>query len=200
MARAVVVELDGQLGPVDPERGEHEPLVGCLDGRHRLAHPPEHDRAALVPLERDRDGPGARLQLDDPALERRTEHECGPEDGVPGERHLFLRVEDPHPRGAALLGREHEDGLGEADLERERLHRLAVEPARVREDRELVSRQRRLREDVRDDVAIGGHQRVIARARSSSHFGWCSRAQSSRTSPSVIPRSACRVVGWISPR
>ena len=139
MARAVVVQLDGQLRPVDPERGEHEPLVGCLDRRHRLAHPPERDRAALVPLERDRHDPGAGLQLDHPALERRTEHERRPEDGMPGERHLLLRVEDPHPRGAALLGREHEDGLGEADLERERLHRLVVEASRVREDRELVS-------------------------------------------------------------
>ena len=37
--------------------------------------------------------------------------------------------------------------------ERERLHRLVVELARVREDRELVARERGVGEDVDDDVA-----------------------------------------------
>ena len=32
------------------------------------------------------------------------------------------------------------------------------------------------------------------------HFEWWARAQSARTVPSVMPRSACRVVGWTSDR
>ena len=80
------------------------------------------------------------------------------------ERHLVERVEDPHPRRPALLRGQHEGRLGESDLEGERLHRRVVEAAGVGEDRELVSGERRVGEDVRDDVAVGGHAWVIAGA------------------------------------
>ncbi len=58
-----------------------------------------------------------------------------------GERELARGREDPHAHiGVARGWREHEDGLGEAHLPRERLHRERIEVARVGEDGELVSR------------------------------------------------------------
>ena len=77
---------------------------------------------------------------------------------MPCERKLEGRSEDPDPDVATGLGREHEHRLAEPDLERERLHRLVVQPARVGEDGELVSRQGRVREDVGDDVAERLHR------------------------------------------
>ena len=58
---------------------------------------------------------------------------------------------------AAPLGRQHEHRLREADLQGEALHRLLAEPARVREDGELVALERCVGEDVGDDVALRQH-------------------------------------------
>ncbi len=85
---------------------------------------------------------------------------------MPREGELEVRREDANPRVAAALGREHEHRLAEPDLERERLHRLVVEPARVGEDRELVPGERRIREHVGDDVAQARHDAPPARAQS----------------------------------
>ena len=72
---------------------------------------------------------------------------------MPRERQLGRRREDADPRVTVRLGRQHEDGLREVHLARERLHRLVVDVARIREDGELVAGQRRVGEDVGDDVA-----------------------------------------------
>ena len=41
------------------------------------------------------------------------------------------------------------------------LHRLLAEPARIREDGELVALERRVGEDVDDDVALRQHGRTL---------------------------------------
>ena len=123
---AVVVHLDRQLGGGDTERREHlvRAVVGS-DGRHRLRHLPVDDPPGLVPLELDGDDAGAGLEGDHAELERRTEHERGAEARMPGERDLVAGREDPDPHRAAFARRQHEDRLGEAELERQLLHRHA---------------------------------------------------------------------------
>ena len=76
---------------------------------------------------------------------------------MPGEGELVARREDADPHGAALARRQHEDGLGEAELERQRLHRHLVEVASVGEDGELVARERPVGEDVGEHVAERAH-------------------------------------------
>ena len=124
------------------------------------------------------------------------------------ERQLGARGEDADPRGAALLGREDEDGLREVRLAGDGLHRLVVEPSSVREDRERVAGQGTIGEDVGDDVAVetprGRLQGCARRARV-----LLARPPTSRGAPApsprerrrrVMPRSACRVDGWITAR
>ena len=74
-----------------------------------------------------------------------------------GKRNLAARREDPDPNRAALARRQDEDALAEPELERQLLHRHLVEVARVREDGELVARERAVREDVGEDVAKRAH-------------------------------------------
>ena len=95
---------------------------------------------------------------------------AAPSVGWPGERQLARGREDPDPDvGVLRLRREHEHRLGEVHLLRERLHRQRVEIARVGEDGELVARERRVGEDVGDDVAEAAHRRAYRRER--SHAG-----------------------------
>ena len=58
-------------------------------------------------------------------------------------------------------GGKHESRLGEADLERERLHRLTVDAAGVGEHRKLVAGERGVGEDVDDDVAERRHRGTL---------------------------------------
>ncbi len=109
----------------------------------------------LVTLELDGNDAHAGLEPDRAELERRTEHERRAEGRVPGERELLERREDPDTDVALALCRQHEDRLREADLERERLHRRLVEAAGIGEDSQLVAGQRRVGEDVGDDVPEG---------------------------------------------
>ena len=158
MARAELVALDRQAGRGNAERREDALLVvGRFPARDRLLHPAEDD-ARAVALELDRDDAGDRLELDDDLLQRQPEHERGAEHGMPRERQLERRREDADPHvGVGRRRRQHEDGLGEVHLARERLHVLARQVARVREDGELVAGQRRVGEDVGDDVAEAAH-------------------------------------------
>ena len=57
----------------------------------------------------------------------------------------------------ALFRRKHERRLREPDLERERLHGLDVELARIGENGELIPLERPVGEHVDDDVAKAGH-------------------------------------------
>jgi len=76
-----------------------------------------------------------------------------------GERQLASRREDADADVRfGCLGREHVNGLAEADLARERLQGLFGDLAGVGEDRELVARQRHVGEDVGEDEAKGGHE------------------------------------------
>ncbi len=81
-----------------------------------------------------------------------------PRHGWPANRSSFCGVKIRIRTRPALARRQHEDGLGEAELERQRLHRQLVEVARVGEDGELVAGERRVREDVGDDVAERAHR------------------------------------------
>ena len=161
MPEPVVVELDRQLGALDAERAEELRLVAeRLHRRDGLAHPPEDDPRTLA-LERHGHDAHAGLEPDLTELQRRAEHERGAECRMAGERDLGHRREDPHARVAAGLGRVHEDGLGELQLPRERLQQLFGEVARIREHGELVALERRVREDVADDVAMSRHRRNL---------------------------------------
>src|SRR5689334_15994648 len=77
---------------------------------------------------------------------------------MPRERQLDRRREDPDPRVPTLLGRQHEDGLGQVQLARERLELVLAQLAGVGEDRERVPLERRVREDVGDDVPEAAHE------------------------------------------
>ena len=79
------------------------------------------------------------------------------------EGHLVTGVEDPDPRLSALLRRKDERGLREADLERERLHEPHIELPCVGEHGELVAGERRVGEDIDDDVAQGRHRVTLPR-------------------------------------
>src|SRR5919198_1973048 len=77
---SVVVRLDRQQRSLDAERGEQTLLLRIwLDGRHRLLHAAEGDRACLVALELDRDEAAPRLEAGPPALGGPAEHERRPE-------------------------------------------------------------------------------------------------------------------------
>ena len=157
MANAVVVELDRQLGALDAEHVEELGLALVrLDRGQRLGHPPEHD-PPLLALEAHGNDPAQSLEADLLERERPAQNERRPERRMPGERQLGRRREDPDPRMPLVLGLVDEDGLGEVHLARDLLELVLRELARVREDRDLVALERRVREDVGDDVAEPVH-------------------------------------------
>ena len=104
-------------------------------------------------LEPDRNGSGAGLEPDLLELQRLPEDERRAERRMPGERQLRRRREDADPRMAVRLRRQDEDRLGVVHLARQRLHQLVVDLAPIGEHGELVAGQRRVGEDVDDDVA-----------------------------------------------
>ena len=161
--RAEVVHLDRQAGANAEQLLQLLGLLERLPVRNRLHHPAEDDARAFA-LQRDRNDSGLGLEPDLAELERRAEHERGTENGMTGERKLRDRREDPDPRVAALLGRQHEDRLREVQLPGQPLHRLVVDTAPVREDREPVSGQRLVGEDVGNDVPKRGHTQILNEA------------------------------------
>jgi hypothetical protein len=154
----VVVELDRELRALDAERLEECGRVGIrLDDRNRLLHTAEDDAAPLVAIELDRDDPAGRFQPNLPELERRREDEGRTEGRVTGEGDLGGRGEDPDPRVPARFRGVDEDRLGEVDLAGQPLELLLGEFPRVGEDGHLIARERRVGEDVGDDVAKARH-------------------------------------------
>ena len=119
--------------------------------RHGLRHPAERDPRALA-LEPHGHNARPRLEPDLHELQRLREDERRSERRVAGERQLRDRREDADACVAARLGREHEHCLGQVHFAREVLHRRVIDLAPIREDGELVAGQRRVREDIRDDV------------------------------------------------
>ena len=101
-----------------------------------------------------RSRPGSRSQAD-----RNEADGGGAQDRVSGEGDLGAGGEDADARVAAGARRVDVDGLGEVDLPRERLEPVLRDFTRVGEDRELVPGERRVGEDVADDVAEVGHWR-----------------------------------------
>ena len=141
--RTVVVDLDRGPSARCRAREEASSSVIRLDGRDWLLHAPEREsRPTRRARPRPGTSPGAGLELDDTALERLREHPGRPEDRDDPRTASRDRVEDSDASGASLLGGQHERRLREADLERERLHRLRVDLARVGEDGELISLER----------------------------------------------------------
>ena len=108
-----------------------------------------------APQTLDRLGPDRALARE---RERRAERRMA------GERQLRLGREDPDVVAVGPDGR-HERGLGEPDLERERLHRRVVEPGgRLRDDAELVAAERRLGEHVDQPEREPASGRAYSRA------------------------------------
>ena len=92
---AVVVALDRQQRLLDTECCEESLRLGVrLDRRHGLRHPTEHERPGLVAIKLDGHDPHARLELDDPALERLRENPRRAEDRMTCHRQLVTRRED----------------------------------------------------------------------------------------------------------
>ena len=180
-----------------------------IDGRHRLLHPAEDDPARLVPLERDGHVAAPGLERDHAELQRcaRARTPC-PSVGCPANGSskygVKIRIRTLPPLSGGSTNTVSLNPISSASA----CIVVVVEPARVGEDRELVSGQGRVGEDVGDDVAERLHRGSLrlgrpqgaARRSVSTHFAWCLRAQASSTSPVVIPRSAWRVLGWISAR
>ncbi len=161
VAEAVVVDLDRQLRALDAERREAAPPrprtarsvgIGCSIRPKTIRAPSRSssDRARRpLPV-------SSRIS---PSWSGPARTNAEPSVGMPGERHLDARREDPDLR-VGVLGRRRvdEDRLREVHLAREPLERLLGELARVGEDGELVARERRVGEDVADDVAEGRHR------------------------------------------
>ena len=162
MFGAEVVQLHRQLRAHAEQVLQLLCLRKALELGNRLLHPAEHDPRALA-LERHRHDTGASLEPELAELQRSAEHEGGAEDRMAGELQLGNGREDADACVAPLLGREHEDRLGEVHLLRELLHRLVVDIASVREDGQLVAGQRSIREDVGHDVTEGSHAGSLRR-------------------------------------
>ena len=140
MPETVVVELDRQHRVVDIHGTvDGVDVVHEIDARHVLLHATEDDAAGLVALQGDGNGAGPSLEGDDAELQRRAEHEGRTEHRVPGKGHFQAWVEDAQAHVTVRLGRQHEGDLRKPDLQRQRLHHLCLEPARIGEDRELVA-------------------------------------------------------------
>src|SRR5437763_464159 len=85
------------------------------------------------------------------------ERERRAERRMAGEGQLLRGREDPHLHVPVRLRRVHERRLRVVHLPREQLEPLLRDLTRVGEDGELVAGQRRVREDVADDVPKSGH-------------------------------------------
>jgi hypothetical protein len=128
--------------------GEAGEQVGAV-----LRHLDRHRADALL----ERQAGGAVLRRD-PAQVR--QHRGGADRRVPGEGQFRLGREDAHlGRVARVLGRQHEGGLGEVELARDRLHGAGREARGLGQHGELVAAERGVREHVGDDEAVrGGHR------------------------------------------
>ena len=146
VSHAVVVSLDGKLGPARRFNASQERfrLAGTAPtlGSGWLIRP-----NTIFPLPSRSSSTGTMPLFVSSSITPRWSEDASthavPETRMPGERKLGPGREDADPDRAALLRRQHERRLGEPDLERERLHRLLVDRARVREDGKLVSLERR---------------------------------------------------------
>ena len=157
--RAEVVQLDRQPRAFDAERGEE--LVGPregLPGRNRLLHPAEDDPGALA-LELDGHDAGSGLEPDHDLLERQAEHErgCRAPDGLrTAARSPGVKMRIRTSASSACAGSTNTVSAKAISFASACIV-SRVEVARVGEDRELVPGQRRVGEDVGDDVAELAH-------------------------------------------
>ncbi len=79
-----------------------------------------------------------------------------PESGMSGERQLFRDGEDADfVSFSGGIARQDESCLRKIHLTRKRLHFIIIQAARVSENGERITRQRRLREDVKLDEFVG---------------------------------------------
>ena len=124
MSDAEVVELDGQLRPLDPERREQ--LVLRLEVLHRgdrLLHPPEDDVTGIVALQHDRNDALTGLELISGSCSGPARTKAVPRTGCPANG-SSEEGEDPDPRVPVRLRGVDEHGLRVVHLLREPLKLL----------------------------------------------------------------------------
>ena len=101
----------------------------------------------------DGDDAGGHLERDAIAgVQQVAHHVRRAQRRMPGEGHLERGREDAHARRRER-GRQHERGLGEVELQCQRLHGRRVELAGVLEDAQRVAAEGALGEDVDDAIA-----------------------------------------------
>ena len=157
--RDVILEADVSRGDTDGSGDEF--LAGALARNFRELRAVEFREAAGIGepdatahrpdsfLEHDHSVMFARQRK---ALARQADG--GPDCRMACKRELPRRREDPHLGSVRrIVGRQHENGLREVELARNALHGDRTEPFRIEHDGERVSRQRTIREDVKDLVA-----------------------------------------------
>ena len=163
--RAARHPLDRQARARDGRRREPQRRRRAGDIGHGLAeHGPQllHPREAqAIVSPRERDGNRADAKAERHAIGARRDHACAREGegranrGMACHRQLLAGREDADAHvGAGLLRRQHERRLGEVHLLGDGLHRVGRQAAAVEEDRELVTGEQAVGEDVEVEVAI----------------------------------------------
>ncbi len=141
---------------VEPERGGK---LGAGSGAGAMLRRVRRERPPIA-FRRHRNHAGAHLERYRVArVGERADDMRRAERRVAGERHFEGRREDAHVRGRRRR-RQDERGLREVELQRQRLHRRVVEPARVLEDAQRVAGEHGFGEDVDDSVTVRWHGRT----------------------------------------
>jgi hypothetical protein len=151
-ARAVVIDLDRQLGRRQPERGQQRVgLPECAPRRERLRHLAERHPLAVT-RQRHRHDAGRAADTDRLRTGALADDERRAEQRMAGERQLDGRGEDPRVHIGLLVAGEQEHRLGQVQLARDALHGARVQAGPVEEHRDRVALQRGVGEHVGDHI------------------------------------------------
>jgi hypothetical protein len=124
-------------------------------------------QARALPLEIKRRGTNPETEndallrgLQDPFV---GECECGTDGRMAGERHFAIQSKDPHlDVSTGSIGGKNERALGEIHLTGNASHVVRRQPRRIDEDRELVTAQRIIGEDIVVKIPVGASRGLRA--------------------------------------